>query len=72
MARSTATYTSRLAAKDAPALAVMRELALQHARRSYHRIRVLRGWQGYPMRSVWAYDCAFDARANGQAEKSWP
>ena len=49
VARSTASYTSRLAAKDAPALAVMRELALQYPRFGYRRIQVFLARRGHRM-----------------------
>ncbi len=49
VARSTATYTSRLAAKDAPVLAVMRELALQYPRFGYRRIHVFLARRGQRM-----------------------
>jgi putative transposase len=49
VARSTATYTSRLAAKDAPVVAVMRELALQYPRFGYRRIHIFLGRRGHPM-----------------------
>ena len=49
VARSTATYISRLAAKDAPVLAVMRELALQYPRFGYRRIHVFLARRGHRM-----------------------
>src|SRR5262249_31736075 len=39
VARSTLGYTSRLAVRDAPAIAAMRELAAQYPRYGYRRIR---------------------------------
>ena len=41
IARSAAGYTSRLTAKDAPALGVMRELAGQYPRYGYRKIRIV-------------------------------
>ena len=49
VARSTATYASRLTAKDAPALEVMRELALQYPRFGYRRIQVFLARRGHRM-----------------------
>src|SRR5215210_4145665 len=40
VARSTLGYTSRLAAKDAPVLAAMRDLAGQYPRYGYRKIRI--------------------------------
>jgi putative transposase len=41
VARSTLGYQSRLAEKDAPALAAMRRLAAQYPRYGYQRIRIV-------------------------------
>ena len=49
MARSTLRYQSRLAARDAPAVAVMRELAAQYPRYGYRRIQVFLARQGHVM-----------------------
>jgi putative transposase len=42
-------YESRLAKKDAPAVAVMQQLAAQYPRYGYRRIRVFLGRQGHAM-----------------------
>jgi putative transposase len=49
VARSTLHYESRLARRDAPALAVMRELAAQYPRYGYRRIQVFLARRGHPM-----------------------
>jgi putative transposase len=49
VARSTLGYESKLARRDAPAVAVMRELALQYPRYGYRRIQVFMGRRGYAM-----------------------
>jgi len=49
VARSTLHYESRLTAKDAPALAAMRELAAEYPRYGYRRIQVFLARRGYPM-----------------------
>jgi putative transposase len=49
VARSSVGYTSRLVARDAPALAVMRELAGQYPRFGYRRVRILLARRGYAM-----------------------
>jgi putative transposase len=49
VARSTLRYQSRLAARDAPAVAVMRELAAQYPRYGYRRIQVFLARQGHVM-----------------------
>lgn len=51
VARSTLEYQSKLAAKDAPAVKVMRELASQYPRFGYRRIQVLLARQGHEMGS---------------------
>jgi putative transposase len=47
--RSTVGYKSKLAQRDAPAVAVMRELALQYPRYGYRRIQVFMGRRGHAM-----------------------
>jgi putative transposase len=49
VARSTLAYESRLAAKDAPVVAAMRELSAQYPRFGYRRIHVFLGRQGHEM-----------------------
>lgn len=49
VARSTLGYTSRLAARDAPAVTAMRELAAQYPRYGYRRIRIFLRRAGHPM-----------------------
>lgn len=49
VARSSLSYTSRLVARDAPALAVMRELAAQYPRFGYRRVRIFLARRGHPM-----------------------
>jgi putative transposase len=49
VARSTARYESRLVARDAPAVAVMHELAAQYPRYGYRRIQVFLGRRGHVM-----------------------
>ena len=49
VARSTLFYESRLAKRDAPALAVMRELAAQYPRYGYRRIQVFLARRGHVM-----------------------
>jgi len=49
VARSAMGYESRLARRDAPVLAVMRELAAQYPRYGYRRIQVFLGRRGHPM-----------------------
>jgi putative transposase len=49
VARSTLGYTSRLAVQDAPAIAVMRELAAQYPRYGYRRIRIFLRRGGHQM-----------------------
>lgn len=49
VARSTLGYESRLAAKDAPVLAAMRQLAAQYPRYGYRRIQVFLARQGHVM-----------------------
>ena len=49
VARSTARYESRLAARDAPAVAVMHELAAQYPRYGYRRIQVFLERRGHAM-----------------------
>ena len=47
--RSTVGYESKLAQRDAPAVAVMKELALQYPRYGYRRIQVFMGRRGHAM-----------------------
>jgi putative transposase len=49
VARSTVGYESRLAERDAPAVAVMLELAAQYPRYGYRRIQVFLGRRGHVM-----------------------
>ncbi len=49
VARSTLGYQSRLAVRDAPAIAVMRELAGQYPRYGYRRIRIFLKRAGHAM-----------------------
>jgi putative transposase len=49
VARSTLGYESRLAARDAPVVAAMRELAGQYPRYGYRRMQVLLGRRGHAM-----------------------
>ena len=49
VARSTVGYESRLVARDAPAVAVMHELAAQYPRYGYRRIQVFLGRRGHAM-----------------------
>jgi len=49
VARSSVGYTSRLAVRDAPALAVMRELAHQYPRFGYRRVRIFLARRGHTM-----------------------
>ena len=49
VARSTLGYQSRLAPRDAPALAAMRRLAAQYPRYGYRRIRIFLKREGYVM-----------------------
>ena len=49
VARSTMGYESRLAQRDAPVLAAMRELAAQYPRYGYRRIQVFLGRRGHLM-----------------------
>lgn len=49
VARSALQYQSRLAARDAPVVAVMRELAAQYPRYGYRRIQVLLARRGHLM-----------------------
>ncbi len=55
VARSTLGYESRLRQRDAPALAVMRELAGQYPRYGYRKIRVFRARRGHPMSAQRTY-----------------
>jgi len=55
VARSTRQYVSRLAAKDAPALACMRDLSAQYPRYGYRRIQIFLKRQGHPMSCDRAY-----------------
>ena len=49
VARSTVGYESRLVQRDAPAVAVMKELAAQYPRYGYRRIQVFMGRRGHAM-----------------------
>ena len=49
VARSTLGYRSRLAVRDAPAIAAMRELAGQYPRYGYRRIRIFMKRAGHAM-----------------------
>jgi putative transposase len=49
VARSTVGYESKLVQRDAPAVAVMRELALQYPRYGYRRIQIFMGRRGHAM-----------------------
>ena len=49
VARSTVGYESKLAQRDAPAVAVMKELASQYPRYGYRRIQVFMGRRGHAM-----------------------
>jgi hypothetical protein len=49
VARSTVGYESKLVQWDAPAVAVMRELAAQYPRYGYRRIQVFLGHRGHAM-----------------------
>lgn len=49
VARSTLSYRSTLAAKDAPVIAAMHELSSQYPRFGYRRIRVFLGRRGHAM-----------------------
>jgi len=49
VARSTVGYQSRLAERDAPAVAVMQELAAQYPRYGYRRIQVFMARRGHAM-----------------------
>ena len=51
VARSTLGYQSRLAVRDAPALAAMRRLAAQYPRYGYRRIRIFLKREGHVMSS---------------------
>ena len=55
VARSTLGYESRLRQRDAPALAVMRELAGPYPRYGYRKIRVFLARRGHPMSAQRAY-----------------
>ena len=55
VARSTLGHESRHRQRDAPALAVMRELAGQYPRYGYRKIRVFRARRGHPMSAQRAY-----------------
>ena len=55
VARSSVGYHSKLAQRDAPAVAVMRELSLQYPRYGYRRIQVFMGRQGHAMSTDRAY-----------------
>mgnify|MGYP006275495787 CR=1 FL=1 len=55
VARSTATYQSRLLERDAPVVAAMRALAAQYPRFGYRRIRIFLARQGLRMSADWAH-----------------
>ena len=55
VARSTLGYTSGLPQRDAPALAVMRELAGQYPRYGYRKIRIFLARRGHAMSADRAY-----------------
>jgi putative transposase len=55
VARSTLGYQSRLVARDAPALTVMRELAGQYPRYGYRRVRIFLTRAGHAMSADRAY-----------------
>ena len=55
VARSTLGYQSRLQQRDAPALAVMRELAGQYPRYGYRKIRIFLARRGHPMSAERTY-----------------
>ena len=55
VARSTLGYQSRLQQREAPALAVMRELAGQYPRYGYRKIRIFLARRGHPMSAERAY-----------------
>ena len=55
VARSTLDYQSRLQARDAPAVAVMRELAGQYPRYGYRKIRIFLARRGHPMSAERTY-----------------
>ena len=54
-ARSTLGYQARLQQRDAPALAVMRELVGQYPRYGYRKIRIFLARRGHPMRAERTY-----------------
>lgn len=58
VSRSTLNYQSRMAAKDKPVIAKMRELSAQYPRWGYRRIRVMLGREGMEM-------------SNGRALRLW-
>jgi len=55
VARSTVGYQSRLAVRDVPVIAVMRELAAQYPRFGYRRIQVFLERRGFVMSADRAY-----------------
>ena len=55
VARSTLGYQARLQQRDAPALAVMRELAGQYPRYGYRKIRIFLARRGHPMSAERTY-----------------
>ena len=55
VARSTLRYQSRLQQRDAPALAVMGELAGQYPRDGYRKIRIFLARRGHPMSAERTY-----------------
>ena len=55
VARSTLGYQARLQQRDAPALAVMRELADQYPRYGYRKIRIFLARRGHPMSAERTY-----------------
>ena len=54
VSRSTLSYESKVALKDAPVLKAMHELAAQYPRYGYRRIQVFLERQGQVMVSSWA------------------
>jgi putative transposase len=55
VARSAIAYVSRRTTRDAPAVAVMRELAGQYPRYGYRKIRIFLGRRGHPMSAERSY-----------------
>lgn len=55
VARSSLGYVSRLAERDAPAMAAMRTLSAQYPRYGYRKIRIFLARQGHPMSAERTY-----------------